>query len=198
MKKCLVTGGAGFIGSNLVDHLLENGYHVKVVDAECANSHDYYFWNSLAENHKFDINPNNLDRLVKLCEDVDYVFHLASDVSISFCIENPAETYLNNICSTTIVLEASRLAHVKKVVFSSTAAIYGLTDKVCVETDQPDPLKDVIFGSRYSPLRLYLNEGSSFSREISTSSAVPCAIYGTGAVGNFIGDDEMEFFNRVV
>jgi UDP-glucose 4-epimerase len=140
MKKCLVTGGAGFIGSNLVDHLLENGYHVKVVDAECANSHDYYFWNPLAENHKFDINPNNLDRLVKLCEDVDYVFHLASDVSISFCIENPAETYLNNICSTTIVLEASRLAHVKKVVFSSTAAIYGLTDKVCVETDQPDPL----------------------------------------------------------
>ena len=140
MKKCLVTGGAGFIGSNLVDHLLDNGYHVKVVDAECANSHDYYFWNPQAENHKFDINPNNLDRLIKLCEDVDYVFHLASDVSISFCIENPAETYLNNICCTTIVLEAARLAHVEKVVFSSTAAIYGLTDKVCVENDQPDPL----------------------------------------------------------
>lgn len=138
--KCLVTGGAGFIGSNLVDHLLENGHQVIVVDNESANSHDEYYWHSSADNHKFDISPYNLDRFIVLCEGVDCIFHLASDVSISFCIENPAETYLNNICSTTTVLEAARLAGVEKVVFSSTAAIYGLTDKICVESDKPDPL----------------------------------------------------------
>jgi len=138
--KCLVTGGAGFIGSNLVDHLLENGHQVIVVDNESANSHDEYYWHLSADNHKFDISPYNLDRFIGLCEGVDCIFHLASDVSISFCIENPAETYLNNICSTTIVLEAARLAGVEKVVFSSTAAIYGLTDKICVESDSPDPL----------------------------------------------------------
>ena len=138
--KCLVTGGAGFIGSNLVDHLLENGHQVIVVDNESANSHDEYYWHSSADNHKFDISPYNLDRFIVLCEGVDCIFHLASDVSISFCIENPAETYLNNICSTTTVLEAARLAGVEKVVFSSTAAIYGLTNKICVESDKPDPL----------------------------------------------------------
>lgn len=138
--KCLVTGGAGFIGSNLVDHLLENGHQVIVVDNESANSHDEYYWHPSADNHKFDISPYNLDRFIVLCEGVDCIFHLASDVSISFCIENPAETYLNNICSTTTVLEAARLAGVEKVVFSSTAAIYGLTDKICVESDKPDPL----------------------------------------------------------
>ena len=138
--KCLVNGGAGFIGSNLVDHLLENGHQVIVVDNESANSHDEYYWHPSADNHKFDISPYNLDRFIVLCEGVDCIFHLASDVSISFCIENPAETYLNNICSTTTVLEAARLAGVEKVVFSSTAAIYGLTDKICVESDKPDPL----------------------------------------------------------
>ena len=140
MKKCLVTGGAGFIGSNLVDHLLDKGYYVKVVDAECANSHDYYFWNPLAENHKFDVSPYNIDRLTDLCQDVDYVFHLASDVSIPYCIENPAESYLNNVSSTVTVLDAARNSNVKKVIFSSTAAIYGLTEKICLETDKPDPL----------------------------------------------------------
>jgi len=140
MKRCLVTGGAGFIGSNLVDHLLKNDHEVIVVDNECANGHEEYYWNSFTSNHKFDISPYNIDRLVDLCQGVDYIFHLASDVSISYCIENPAESYLNNVSSTITVLEAARLAGVEKVVFSSTAAIYGLTEKICLESDKPDPL----------------------------------------------------------
>jgi len=140
MKRCLVTGGAGFIGSNLVDHLLKNDHEVIVVDNECANGHEEYYWNSSTSNHKFDISPYNIDRLVDLCQGVDYIFHLASDVSISYCIENPAESYLNNVSSTITVLEAARLAGVEKVVFSSTAAIYGLTEKICLESDKPDPL----------------------------------------------------------
>lgn len=140
MKRCLVTGGAGFIGSNLVDHLLKNDHEVIVVDNECANGHEEYYWNSSTLNYKFDISPYNIDRLVELCQGVDYIFHLASDVSISYCIENPAESYLNNVSSTITVLEAARLAGVEKVVFSSTAAIYGLTEKICLESDKPDPL----------------------------------------------------------
>lgn len=140
MKKALVTGGAGFIGSNLVDHLLENGYQVIVIDNECANSHDEYYWNTVTENHKIHISPDNIDKIVNLCEGVDYIFHLASDVSIPYCIENPSESYLNNVSSTITVLEAARIAGVKKVIFSSTAAIYGLTERICLETDKPDPL----------------------------------------------------------
>lgn len=138
--KSLVTGGAGFIGSNLVDHLIKNGHQVIVVDNKSANSHDEYYWNLSADNHTFNVSLSNLNKLVELCEGVDCIFHLASDVSISYCIEKPAESFANNVGATAAVLEAARIAKVKKVVFSSTAAIYGLTDKICVEDDRPDPL----------------------------------------------------------
>ena len=139
MKKALVTGGAGFIGSNLVDLLLERDYEVIVVDNESANSHTEYYWNDKTKNYKIDLNKN-LPALIELCTGCDYIFHLAADVSIPYCIEHPNNSYLNNVGSLCSVLEAARHAQVDKVVFSSTAAIYGLTNKVCVENDIPDPL----------------------------------------------------------
>jgi len=139
MKKALVTGGAGFIGSNLVDLLLEKDYEVMVVDNESANSHDEYYWNSNAKNYKFNVSEHT-STLTEMCRGCDYIFHLASDVSIPYCIENPDKAYLNNVSSLCSVLEAARHARVDKVVFSSTAAIYGLTNRVCIETDRPDPL----------------------------------------------------------
>ena len=141
MKKTLVTGGAGFIGSNLVDLLLKNDYEVVVVDNESANGHDEYYWNSDAKNYQFDLSSsNNLETLIDVSKGCDYIFHLASDVSIPYCIENPDKSYLNNVSSLCNVLEVARKSDVKRVVFSSTAAIYGLTDKICLETDSPDPL----------------------------------------------------------
>ena len=139
MKKALVTGGAGFIGSNLVDLLLERDYEVIVVDNQSANSHTEYYWNEKTKNYKIDLN-SNVDALTELCKGCDYIFHLAADVSIPYCIEHPNNSYLNNVGSLCSVLEAARHAQVDKVVFSSTAAIYGLTNKVCVENDIPDPL----------------------------------------------------------
>jgi UDP-glucose 4-epimerase len=139
MKKVLVTGGAGFIGSNLVDLLLERDYEVIVVDNQSANSHTEYYWNEKTKNYKIDLN-SNVDALTELCKGCDYIFHLAADVSIPYCIEHPNNSYLNNVGSLCSVLEAARHAKVDKVVFSSTAAIYGLTNKVCVENDIPDPL----------------------------------------------------------
>lgn len=139
MKKALVTGGAGFIGSNLVDLLLERDYEVIVVDNQSANSHTEYYWNEKTKNYKIDLN-NNVNALTELCSGCDYIFHLAADVSIPYCIEHPNNSYLNNVGSLCSVLEAARHAQVDKVVFSSTAAIYGLTNKVCVENDIPDPL----------------------------------------------------------
>lgn len=141
MKSALVTGGAGFIGSNLVDELLRQDYQVVVIDNESSKSRTEYYWNKNTRNYNFDLScKDNLERLTNICKEVDYVFHMAADVSIPYCIEHPDESYTNNVNGLLYVLEASRKANVERLVFSSTSAIYGLTEKVCIETDNPNPL----------------------------------------------------------
>ncbi len=135
--KSLVTGGAGFIGSNLVEKLLEQGDMVVVVDNESANTHKETYWNDDAINITMDVNDPAMKNAVT---GIDRIFHLAADISIPYSIENPVGTYANNVHGLLNVLEIARTQDIRKVIFSSTAAIYGLTDKVCVETDTPDPL----------------------------------------------------------
>ena len=135
--KSLVTGGAGFIGSTLVEKLLEQDEMVVVVDNESANTHEETYWNDDAINIKMDVNDPALKNAVT---GIDRIFHLAADISIPYSIKNPVGTYANNVHGLLNVLEVARKSDIKNVVFSSTAAIYGLTDKVCVETDTPDPL----------------------------------------------------------
>ena len=135
--KSLVTGGAGFIGSTLVEKLLEQDEMVVVVDNESANTHEETYWNDAAINVEMDVNDPAMKNVVT---GIDRIFHLAADISIPYSIKNPAATYSNNVHGLLNVLEVARKSDIKNVVFSSTAAIYGLTDKVCVETDTPDPL----------------------------------------------------------
>ena len=139
--KALVTGGAGFIGSNLVDKLLEDGYDVIVFDNETANTHDGYYWNEKAENYHVDLaQSHSFNLLQTYCKDIDCIFHMAADISVQYSIERPFESYSNNINSLFNVLEFAKRYKIGKVVFSSSAAVYGVTDKVCVETDETDPL----------------------------------------------------------
>lgn len=133
--RSIVTGGQGFIGSNIVDKLIDLGHEVFVIDNQSSKSNSNYYVNPNAQYFNLDIsNHNNLPILKELCVDIDYIFHLASDVSIQYCIENPMESYANNINCTYHVLESARLAKVKRVIFSSTSALYGNTDKICEET----------------------------------------------------------------
>ncbi len=139
--KALVTGGAGFIGSNLVDKLLEDDHDVVVFDNETANTHDGYYWNDKAENYHVDLSKNRSSNLLQTyCMDVDCIFHMAADISVQYSIESPFESYSNNINSLFNVLEFAKRYNISKVVFSSSASVYGVTDKVCVETDATDPL----------------------------------------------------------
>ena len=90
--KCLVTGGAGFIGSNLVDALLERGDEVVVVDNESAECNDHFYWNDRALNHKVDI--NDFKSLRPLFNGVDYVFHLAAEARVQPSLINPLQNKL--------------------------------------------------------------------------------------------------------
>ena len=133
--KSLVTGGAGFIGSNLVDGLLDMGHEVVVIDNEYSDAHDHLYWNDDADNYKYDIRDYENTR--PLYDGVDYVFHLAAEARIQPAILNPIGAISINSVGTCTVLQCAREAKVKKLMYSSTSAAYGMNSQPNVET-QPD------------------------------------------------------------
>ena len=135
MTLSLITGGAGFIGSNLADELLKMGHKVTVVDNEYSDAHDQFYWNKNTYNVNCDI--RDYKTLKNCMHDVDYVFHFAAEARIQPAIKNPIEAVSINSLGTCTVLQCAREAGVKKVMYSSTSAGYGLNPYPNVET-QPD------------------------------------------------------------
>ena len=85
--KILITGGAGFIGSNIVDTLIELNHEVIVIDNESAICHEQFYYNDKAKNYKFDI--CDYDKIRPLFDGVEYVFHLAAEARIQPSLLNP-------------------------------------------------------------------------------------------------------------
>lgn len=121
--KAIVTGGAGFIGSHIVDKLIDLGHEVICIDNESAISNEKFYWNNKAQNYKYDI--CYYDIIEPLFKDVDLVFHLASDARIQVSIENPRKSVYTNAIGTFNILEASRSNNVSRVIYSSTSSSYG-------------------------------------------------------------------------
>lgn len=133
--KFLVTGGAGFIGSNAVDTLVSQEHDVIVVDNECAPENSKFYWRDDTENHK--INILDYDDLVPLMEGVDYVLHFAAESRIQPSIIDPRYAINVNVTGTTNILQAAREKNVKRVMYSSTSAAYGLKNTVPLKEDMP-------------------------------------------------------------
>ena len=133
----LVTGGAGFIGSNLVDYLLKQGHTVVSVDNESANNEKFYWTHEsgMALNVKGDITDYKF--MKKVFTNVDYVFHLAAESRLQPAIENPIGAVEKNCVGTTVMLQCAREVGVKRFVYSSTSSAYGNNPYPNVET-QPD------------------------------------------------------------
>ncbi len=145
--KSLVTGGAGFIGSHIVDRLLDLGHEVVVIDNESSDGHDDYHWNKHGnvKNHKQDI--REYDSIKHLFAGVDNVFHLAAKASVQASVDNPLPTISTQVMGTANVLEAARQAGVTKFVYSSTSACYGNSNPIPnVETMREDPLNAYAIG----------------------------------------------------
>jgi len=134
--KALVTGGAGFIGSNMVDGLLNKGYEVTVIDNESSDAHDHFYWNSKTNNHKLDICDYEATR--KLYDGVDYVFHFAAEARIQPSILNPIKAATTNFVGTCTVLQCAREAGVKRVMYSSTSSAYGLKNNPPLNETMPN------------------------------------------------------------
>jgi UDP-glucose 4-epimerase len=131
----LVTGGSGFIGSNLVRLLLEEGHEVSVLD----NLSSGYSSNlsPFPDVRVFEGDIRDSDMLSRAMRGVDVVFHLAASVGNTRSIEHPIEDSEINVLGTLRVLEAARQAQVRKIVFSSSAGIFGELKTIPIREDHP-------------------------------------------------------------
>jgi nucleoside-diphosphate-sugar epimerase len=136
----LVTGGAGFIGSNIVDELIRRGHHVVVLDDLSSGKEE----NLAAVRSKIDFRSGtitNLSDVQSACKGVDYVIHLAARTSVPKSVQDPIETNFVNIDGTLNVLVAARDAKARRFVFAASSAAYGETPTLPkVETMRPDPI----------------------------------------------------------
>lgn len=137
MEKIIITGGAGFIGSYIVDALVGDGYEVHIVDNLYSGKKENV--NTKAILHIVDIREK--EKLIPIFKDAKYVFHEAALPQVQYSIENPIETNEINVEGTLNVLEASRINKVKRVIFASSSAVYGNQDTLPITEDmQANPL----------------------------------------------------------
>jgi len=165
--KALVTGGAGFIGSNLVDTLINEGHEVTVIDNESSDAHDYFYWNQNAKNNKLDICDYENTR--KLYDDIDYVFHIAAEARIQPAIKNPIKAATTNFVGTCTVLQCSREAGVKRVIYSSTSSAYGLKNN--------PPLKEIMSNDCLNPYSVSKTGGEELCKMYSSLFGLETIIF---------------------
>ncbi|MBK8737544.1 MAG: SDR family oxidoreductase [Saprospiraceae bacterium] len=146
MKNILVTGGAGFIGSNLVEDLLENGYHVRILDNYSSGSRDNLVqFRSFSNFDAFEGDIRDLHSCMQACNDMDAVIHLAALGSVPRSIAEPINSNENNISGTLNMLVAAKEKNIQRFVCASSSSVYGnkttdLTVKPRSENDFPNPV----------------------------------------------------------
>jgi len=154
MHKFLVTGGAGFIGANLVKELLAQGNEVVVLDNYAAGYRQERIQNGALYVEGDIRKPEDLNDVCK--NGFDGIFHLAALPRVTFSVEHPAETHATNIDGTLNVLIAARDHKIKKVVFSSSSSVYGNQEKY--------PVKEDFIPSPVSPYALQKLVGEQYCR----------------------------------
>ncbi|MBQ3667096.1 MAG: SDR family NAD(P)-dependent oxidoreductase [Elusimicrobiaceae bacterium] len=132
----LITGGAGFIGSHIVQELVKHGQHVTVLDnLSCGTLENLA---SVRDKITFiQADVGDFHALLKACQGIDYVLHLAALISVADSMAKPQETARINLGGTVNVLEAAKQCGVKRVVFSSSAAVYGTRPELPYKEDTP-------------------------------------------------------------
>ncbi|NJE77279.1 NAD-dependent epimerase/dehydratase family protein [Thermococcus sp. ES12] len=134
--KVLVTGGAGFIGSHLVDRLMKLGYEVRVLDDLSAGSLDnIHYWLGHERFEFMEGDMRNREIVEKAVEDVDVVFHLAANPEVRIGSQSPELLYETNVLITYNLLEAMRKSGVKYLVFTSSSTVYGDADLIPTPED---------------------------------------------------------------
>ena len=131
----LVTGGAGFIGSYVVDRLIDQGEDVIVIDNLSSGNRDYI--NENAVFYEIDLTDSKALMDVFKRFEIDEVWHIAANPDVRVGSENPDEIYRNNILATYVLLEVMRKNGVKRIIFTSTSTVYGEAEIIPTPEDHP-------------------------------------------------------------
>ena len=159
MKRILITGGAGFIGSHIADRFDREGYEVIVVDNLVGGKKENIRHLKNCSFYNTDIrNREELEKVFAENKDISYVFHEAAQVSVSVSIDNVCYDAEENVIGLINVLDMCRKYNVKKILFAGTAAAYGIPDSsVSKEDSNIAPLAPYglskVFGEHY--IRMY-------------------------------------------
>ena len=148
MKKYIVTGCAGFIGSALTDRLLANG--ASVIGIDNFSTGKAKFLSSVIDNPNFKlarIDLLDLDGLKLAFQGGGFVFHLAANADVRFGTDHPGKDLEQNTIASYNVLEAMRANDIKKIAFSSTGSVYGESPVIPTPEDGPFPIQTSLYGA---------------------------------------------------
>lgn len=148
MKYIIVTGAAGFIGSTLVDRLLEHDF--KVIGIDNFSTGQHRFLEGALKNDNFslvEIDLLNFNALQDAFVGGEMVFHLAANADVRFGVNNPRKDLEQNTIATHNVLEAMRANGIKKIAFSSTGSVYGEAAVIPTPEDGPFPIQTSLYGA---------------------------------------------------
>ncbi|HEX3518575.1 MAG TPA: NAD-dependent epimerase/dehydratase family protein [Solirubrobacteraceae bacterium] len=148
MKRACVTGGAGFIGSNLVDRLSAQGVEVVIVD-DFRTGRREFVQDALSRPGVRLVEGDVLDRdlLEQAVDGCDWVFHLQANADVRGGLDDPRRDLEQNTIATSNVLEAMRARGVRRIAFSSTGSVYGEPEVFPTPEDAPFPLQTSLYGA---------------------------------------------------
>lgn len=148
MNKVFVTGAAGFIGSNLVDRLLKEGY--KVVGWDNLSTGKLKFLEEALKDPNFTLiqgDNMDIDSLSNGMIGCDTVFHLAANADVRFGLNHPSKDLNQNTIATFNILQAMKNCGIKRIVFSSTGSVYGESNVIPTPENAPFPIQTSLYGA---------------------------------------------------
>ncbi|MEM2109957.1 MAG: SDR family NAD(P)-dependent oxidoreductase [Candidatus Odinarchaeota archaeon] len=194
MRKILVTGGAGFIGSHIVDRLIKRGDKIIILDNLSSPAGDYY--KHLTEKKSVNFiegDIRDIKTVLNASQGIDEIFHLAADPRVDVSAENPVENFMINTLGTLNILEAARRRNIRKIIFASSGGtLYGDTD--ILPTPETSLLKPVsCYGASKASCEMYCSAYAQ-SYGLNIISCRYANIFGPRSTHGVIYD----FYNKLV